>query len=70
MIVMAGSVRRYGVPARPAKSAGKVCAARHTAGTRGYNGQFRSKYPGGKQLHHPYIEPAWRRNSNEPKDDS
>ena len=70
MIVMAGSFKRYGVPARPAKSARKVCAVPRKAGTRGYNRQFRSKYPGGKKLHHPYTEPAWRRNSNEPKDDS
>ena len=70
MIVRAGSFTRYGVPALPGESVGKVYIVCHSAGTRGYNEQFKSKYPGRKQLHHPYIEPAWRRNSNEPKDDS
>ena len=38
MIVMSGSLRTYGVPARSGKSAGKVCALRHPAGTIRYNG--------------------------------
>ena len=70
MFVRAGSFKRYGVPACPAESTRKVCAVPRKAGTIRYDGQFKSKHPGGKKLHNLYTEPTWRRNSNEPKDDS
>ncbi len=96
MIVMAGSYRRYGVPARadksagkvlagvplaacppviacdrralagklpvaPRESAGKVCAASHTAGTTRYNRYFSSRHLDGTKSHHLHNGPAWRR---------